>query len=92
MFNPNRRHNSKAFIARMLTGIVAGQSAEEFAEEQMRRMNCDWCAAGTPMDAAGTYHELLGMVLACENVQESECADCDTCATGCPDLARADCS
>lgn len=79
MFNPNRRYNSKAFIARMLADIVAGRSAKEFAEEEVRRMNCDWCAMGIPMNATDSHHELLGMALPCGNVQECNDADCDTC-------------
>jgi hypothetical protein len=55
---------SKGFLARLLAGAIAGQSPEDFAEQEYRRMTCAWCADGWPV--ADGQHHILGVVVPCD--------------------------
>jgi len=60
---------SKGFLARLIVGVATGQSPEDFAEQEFRRMTCDWCADGWPV--ADGQHNVIGVIVPCEALAEA---------------------
>lgn len=59
------RRSGRAFLARVLAAYVAGGSSEEFAEQEMRQMQCPYCQRHMPVDEDGN-HQVLGVKIPCE--------------------------
>jgi hypothetical protein len=57
--------DTKGFLGRILIGALMGQSPEEFAKQEVRRLCCGWCADGWPFDENG-QHDVLGIKVDCE--------------------------
>ena len=65
MESMSSRYAAKEFLARIIVARVIGQSEDEFAAQEMRRLRCPWCREGWPPNAQG-QHELLGVVMQCD--------------------------
>ncbi len=57
----------KAFLLRILKAHLTGQTAEEFADQELRRMSCSLCAEGWPLEDG--QHKLEGFTMPCEATQ-----------------------
>lgn len=57
-------NRGKQFLTRILRAHLAGQSAEDFAEQELRNMRCPWCAKGLPLH--NSQHNFGGLKLPCE--------------------------
>jgi hypothetical protein len=62
MMNHNVR--GKGFLVRLIMARVTGQSPEDFAEQELKLMTCDWCADGWPVTDG--QHHILGVVVPCD--------------------------
>ena len=56
----------RGFLARVVIGAIVGQSPEDFAEQELRRMRCKWCADGWPV--VDGQHDILGVIIPCDAV------------------------
>jgi hypothetical protein len=63
--------DTKAFLGRILIGAVTGQSPQEFAEQEVRRMRCGWCAIGWPLED-GQHVLPGGLTVPCGAEQERD--------------------
>jgi len=57
--------SGKRFLVRALLASIEGVSPEEFAENEIRRRSCEWCAMGLSVNEERN-HTLCGLVMPCE--------------------------
>jgi hypothetical protein len=60
---------SRSFLARLILAGVSGQSPEDFAEQEYKRLACEWCADGWPV--ADGQHNVIGVIVPCEALAEA---------------------
>jgi hypothetical protein len=64
------RRSSNNFLKHLLLALLEGRSADEFAEQEARRMSCGFCRDGWPLKNG--QHTLLGAVVPCEADSKKE--------------------
>jgi len=64
MFN-NDIERTKRLIIRAIIASTNKEAKEVFVEQEIRRMVCEWCELGIPVDANGN-HVLHGLTIPCE--------------------------
>ena len=64
MMSLGRSHRGRALAIRAIAAYTTGETAEQFAEREVRRMMCPYCRDGWPLKDG--RHELLGVVVPCE--------------------------
>ena len=64
MMNSGRSNRGRAFAIRAIAAYATGETAGQFAEREVRHMQCSYCRDGWPMKDG--HHELLGVVVPCE--------------------------
>jgi hypothetical protein len=69
MFKHDRHlAHAKGLIVRMITAAATGVDRETFVEQEVRRMTCEWCELGIPLENGN--HVLLGVTIPCEYEKE----------------------
>lgn len=61
--------DGKAFLMRILLAHLSGMTSAEFAEQEVRRMNCAYCRLGAPLNEEGT-HQFFEITIPCEASQD----------------------
>ena len=68
MQSPHEKYRTKGFLVRLIVAQVSGQTAEDFAAQELRIMHCKWCANNIPFGEDGQHH-LLGLDIPCDAAQ-----------------------
>ena len=63
MMSSGRSNRGRALAIRAIAALASGESAEQFAEREVRHMQCSYCRDGWPMKDG--HHELLGVTMPC---------------------------
>jgi len=64
MMDYGRKTRGNGLLIRALIANLSGMSPDEFAEIEVRRMQCEWCRSGWPL--SNGEHDLMGIKMPCE--------------------------
>ena len=64
MMSSHHGNKGRAFAIRAIAAYTTGETAEQFAEREVRHMMCSYCRDGWPLKDG--QHGLLGVVVPCE--------------------------
>ena len=62
------RGTAGTFLSRILVATLAGLTPQEFAEQEVRALQCKWCRDGLP--ASNGQHDILGIIVPCDAKHE----------------------
>jgi len=58
-------NKTKLLLLRALIAHITNTPKEEFVENEMRLMTCEWCKLNMPLDEDGN-HDVLGLTIPCK--------------------------
>ena len=67
-----RGGRGRGLVARLIIAAATGQSAEEFAAEEYRRMACTWCADRWAVAEDGAHHDIMGVQVPCDAAEQGD--------------------
>jgi len=64
----NTSHGSgrgRSFLLRIIAAHLSGADSATFAKDELRRMQCEWCADSWPL-LEGGKHNVMGVMVSCK--------------------------